>query len=333
MAIPLMLSLAHSLTAAEKDQSLDQLAVSVQYEALRDVAGTTYEESFYNADKSEEGLEANTFDVSGYTAPVSYFDYTSAEALAKEQLLAQLADGQGNNLSIIDTSFTDGIEGYAEVLISGGALIEEDGSFFENALWGETGGIDNNYFSGLSGFEDWTGRNTMASSSCQPYAQIQKIQARLKSGQSYSALNSTHGKTNKNNRLVNPNDPNNPSLAQNTQTPDLAVTELLSAVTTAQQSSGVETAIAKAPNLNECFIAQVKTVFNAEQMAIAPVKQMPNLTYYNYFFSTTETKANIENGSASYFLFRKSKPSDDQTEKRQQLFQAARQSVSKWSTF
>jgi hypothetical protein len=333
IAIPVMLSFVHLLTAAQTDQSLDQLAVSVQYEALRDVAGTTYEESFYNADKSEEGLEANAFDVTGYATPVNYFDYTSAEDSAKEQLLAQIAEGQGNDLSILDMSFSEGINGYIDVLVAGGSLIEEDGSFFENALWGEAGGNGGNYFSGLSNFDGLTGKNTMASSSCQPYAQIQKIQARLKSEQTDSALNSMGGETDKNKKLVEQNNLSTPSLSKDAQALDLGVSELIDAVTTAQQSSDVKMAIAKMPNLDECFIAQVKTVFNSEEVTIAPVKQMPNLAYYNYFFSTTETKANIEDGSASYFLFRRSEVSDAKIEERKQRFESARENISKWNAF
>ena len=333
IAVPVMLWLVHNVTAAKTDQSLSELAVSVQYEALRDVAETTYAESFYSGEKSEEGLEADAFGVTGYAAPVSYFDYASAEDSAREQLLAQLADGEGNDLSILDTSFTEGIDGYGEVLIAGGALIEEDGSFFENALWGEAGAGGGSYFSGLSGFGNLTGENAIASSSsCQPYSRIQKIQASLMtSEQSNSASNSMGGKTDGNNKLVDPNNLDEPSLLKDAQTSDLGVSELISAVTTAQQAPTVETEIANTSTSDECFIAQVKTVFNSELVAIAPVKQMPNLTYYNYFFSTTEAKANIEDGSASYFLFNKSEPSEAKTEKRKQRFQTAREG--RWSAY
>ena len=332
IAIPVALSLVYSMTAAETDQSLSQLAVSVQYEALRDVAGTTYEESFYSADKSEEGLEANINDVSGYSTRVSYFDYAEGADLAREQLIAQLAGDSDNALSILDTSFTEGIDGYIDVLIAGGTLIEEDGSFFENALWGEAGVSAGSYFSGLLGFNS-TGDN-VTTAYCQPYSQIQKIQARLKTEKSNrSTLSSINKENDVNKKLVDPKNLNPLSPLNSDQSSELEVADLVDAVATAQQSPSVETAIAETDALDECFIAQTKAVFDLEQIAITPIKQMPNLAYYNYFYSTTEDKVNIEDGSASFFLFRNTKPSPEDIERRERLYQTARQTVSKWNVF
>ncbi|MEB3160868.1 MAG: hypothetical protein VKL20_05360 [Synechocystis sp.] len=332
IAIPAMLYLVNLITGAKADQSLSELAVSVQYEALRDVAGTTYEESFYSADQSEEGLEANINDGAGYATRVSYFDYADGIDLARERLIAQLAD-DSSSFSILDASFTEGIDGYIDVLIAGGTLIEEDGSFFENALWGEAGTGAGSYFSGLSGF-NLTGGAETTSSTCRPYDQIQKVQSRLKAQRSnLSELNPLEKGSDINQKLVDPDNLNPLSSSEQTQSPELDMADLVDAVATAQQSSGTEMAIAKTDGLNECFIAKAKTVFDAEQIAIAPIKQMPNLAYYDYFYSTTKNKVNIEDGSASFFLFRNTEPSPEDVERRRQLYQTARQQVSKWNAF
>lgn len=336
-AIPLMLWLVHNVTASKTDQSLSELAVSVQYEALRDVAGTTYEESFYNADKSEEGLESNANDSSGYATRVSYFDYVAGEELAREQLLSQLSDAEANDLSIIDVSFSEGIEGYIDVLVAGGALIEEDGTFFENALWGRAGGDAGSYFSGLSGFGEVADGGKTARAGCKPYAQIQKLQSQLAAEQAPGVLGAKGETGQAQDKLVDLDAPlgtrGGTPPSPGSQDADLGVTELLNAVDALGRPVTATPAIAAAAPLDKCFIAQAGTVFDFQQAAIAPTKQMPNLAYYDYFFSTTETKANIEDGSANFFLFRKTEPSPEQTEKRRQLFESARQQVSKWNAF
>ncbi|MFM1843020.1 MAG: hypothetical protein RLZZ490_1760 [Cyanobacteriota bacterium] len=332
ITIPAMLYFVNFVTGAKTDQSLSKLAVSVQYEALRDVAGTTYEESFYSPERSEEGLESDANNESGYATRVSYFDYVDGVDLAKEQLIARLSEGNNNALSILDTSFTEGIDGYIDVLVADGMLIEEDGSFFENALWGETG-VSAENFSGLSGFDVAGGMDT-GSAACKPYAEIQKIQSRLKAEDStLSQLDSMDKGSKISKRLVDPDNVNPMSPSPQSQSPELDMADLVNIVTTAQQSPDVATAIAKTEALDDCFIAQAKTVFNSEQTAIIPIKQMPNLAYYDYFYSTPNNKVNIEDGSASFFLFRKSESSPEDIERRRQIYQTARQQVSKWNAF
>jgi len=331
VAIPVMLLVVHSVTASDTDQSLSQLAVSVQYEALRDVAGTTYEESFYSTKKSEEGLAANLNRDSNYATSVSYFDYVAGEDRAKEQLLARLADGSDS--SILNMTLGGGIEGYTDVLVAGGTLIEEDGTFFENALWGDAG-ASGSYFSGLG---DLSNKGGGATAACKPYAQIQKVQSQLTASEQSTAMGgSLAGDTKAKDKLIDPNVAKNfgkVSSSKGSPSSDLSVLELINVVDSVQQPLKAEMAIAETANLDQCFIAQAKIVFDLGQVAIAPIKQMPNLAYYNYFFSTTEAKVNLEDGSANFFLFRDTETSPEKAEKRKQLIQAARGEIKKWNAF
>lgn len=328
ITIPLMLVLVHNITAAKTDQSLDQLAVSVQYEALRDVAGTTYEESFYDPSKeSEDGLEANGNDGLAYAMPTSYFDYAGAEDLAREQLLSQLDENANNDLSILDTNFTENIDGYINVLIAGGRYIEEDGSFFENALWGDSAASDGSYFSGLSGFGELKQSNADSGPlRCRPYASIQRAQSQLKAALSDTDQFGNGTASNTKDKLIDPAKIDN---VQSVPMQNVEVRDLVGAVYTAQQSLVANAADSA---LDQCFIAQAKTVIDQDGIAFAPVKQMPNLAYYNYFFSNTDKTIDISADSSKFFLFRKDETVNN-SEKRDQLMKTARENIGKWNAF
>jgi hypothetical protein len=324
----------YTLVASEPNQSAQKIDVSAQYNAGRGVTGSTNGNSLYNADRSEAGLRANANQSSKRASRVSYFDYLPALDLGKGSLLSRLAEGKGHKLSIVGTSLDQGLDGYTDETIAGGTLAEDSREGGENTAGKDPGTKDGGYFSGLSGLDNFTDHGQVASLSCQPYAQIQATQSRSKSEQSNNSALGFRGEgleTSK--KLVDSQNFNTLSPLNQTQSSELNVADLVDAVTIAKQPPNLKGAIAKTGALNDCFILQAKTVLDLKQLAIAPIKQMPNLAYHNYLYSATESPTNIGDESARFFLFRQTESSPEDIEKRQRLYQIARQSVSKWNAF
>jgi hypothetical protein len=107
----------------------------------------------------------------------------------------------------------------------------------------------------------------------------------------------------------------------------------LTAVTNPQIFPNQDKAIAPNLRLDNCFMARSKMALGLDDSAIKPIRQMPNLAYYDYASSTDQTMVNIEDDSATFFLFRETQLTAEKAEKRQQIMQSARKNINQWNAF
>ncbi len=334
----------HLIAGTEKDQSLSELATSVQYQALRNVADTEYQRSEFNS--SEDGLEASNFELGGgnYQAPIVYFDVAGIggeDGLRAQMFLAKLEESRRLGFSIIDDSIALGIEGYEEVLIRGGEAIEEDGTFFEQALWSDEFKGDT-FAPGLAGLVAGNLGNIAGGECVNPTGSV--VIAAAASGRQpgisdSDTIQSEIGTSRLGSRLVDPNQDVAQQVGDDNVSPVLAAEseELVKTVTNAKLSLAEVYDIGLSQPIDQCFIVRASSTLEINT-AFSPVKSLPNLEYHDFFFASKEESEAaaiaLNDESANYFFTRDGNENNRITEeKRLELLTQAKKAKKKWGIY